>query len=175
MHKLSKRGALLGLALLVSICASVWTYWRANGDKEVEAITTESVVRTDGEDLKKSSGGDYVLLRQLAPVMKKAPVNDLFEVKNWNEPPPTPPDPPQAQAQPAPVAPPLPFQFFGKTEVAGEPGTVLIHLINENNIYSVRPGENIDENYKLEKIEEDVLLIDYLPLDTKQTLFIGKK
>lgn len=175
MHKLSKRGALLGLALLVSIFASVWTYWRTNGDKEVEAFTTESVVRTAGENLKKSSGGDYVLLRQLAPAMKKAPVNDLFEVKNWNEPPPTPPVPPQPQAQPAPVAPPLPFQFFGKTEVAGEPGTVLIHLIKENSVYSVRPGENIDENYKLEKVEEDVLQIDYLPLDMKQTLFIGKK
>lgn len=174
MRNLPKRGALLGLTLLVSICASVWTYWRTNGDKEVAAITAESVVRTDDEDLKTSSGGGYVLLRQPAPAMKIAPVNDLFEVKNWNEPPPTPPDP-QPQAQPAPVAPPLPFQFFGKTEVAGEPGTVLIHLIKENSIYSVRPGENIDENYKLEKIEEDVLLIDYLPLDTKQTLFIGKK
>ncbi len=83
-----------------------------------------------------------------------------------------------AQAAPAPLAPtapPLPFQYFGRTEVVGEPGQVLIHLQRGEQVFSVRVGEQIDEQYRLERMDEAALVIDYLPLATKQTLSIGTR
>lgn len=177
MQHLPKRLLFLCLALSVSLGASVWTYWHESNAELVAGAIEDPIRHTDSVVKKNSSPVEEQALiqRHLGRPMNEAPVIDLFVVKNWNEPPPMPQLPSQPQTLPPPVAPPLPFQYIGKTEVVGEPGNVLIHLIKESTLYSVRLGENIDENYKLEKIEEDLLQIVYLPLATNQALFIGNK
>lgn len=172
-----KRLLYLCLALSASLGASAWTYWRENDAASV-AGAIEDPIRHSESVVNMNSSPDEeqaLIQRHLGRVMNEVPIIDLFEVKNWNEPSSMPQLPSQPQILPPPVAPPLPFQYIGKTEVAGEHGNILIHLIKENIVYSVRPGENIDENYKLEKIEENILQIVYLPLATNQGLFIGNK
>lgn len=71
--------------------------------------------------------------------------------------------------------PPLPFDYVGRTEVAGEQGAVLVHLRRGGELFSVKEGQQIDEHYKLEKIGTDTLEIGYLPMAASQTLQTGTR
>ena len=68
---------------------------------------------------------------------------------------------------PQPVAPPLPFQYVG--QIKGREGpTVLLSRGEES--FSVKPGEPIDNDYRLESMTDEALTIVYLPLNERQTL-----
>lgn len=176
MKRLPKRALFLGLALVVTLGASVWTYLHAHEtEPDAKAIDVSARLKPVAENSSKPEEASDFVRRHSEQTSTEEAVIDLFEAKSWNDPVAAPPLSVQPQPIPDPVAPPLPFQYFGKTEVAGEPGSILIHLIKDGVVYSVRVGENIDQNYKLEKMGEDSVLINYLPLSTKQTLFTGSK
>ncbi|MFM9434738.1 hypothetical protein ACFDR9_001800, partial [Janthinobacterium sp. CG_23.3] len=85
------------------------------------------------------------------------------------------PFPPPSVAPAPPQAPALPFEYLGRTEVAGRSGVVRVHLRRGNEVFSVSEGGNIDEHYLLYAIGPDALQIDYLPMAARQTLVIGIK
>jgi len=66
-----------------------------------------------------------------------------------------------------PVAPPLPFRFVGRIE--GREGPTIL-LARENESISVKVGEPIDGDYRLESANDSALTIVYLPLGERQTL-----
>jgi hypothetical protein len=68
---------------------------------------------------------------------------------------------------PQPVAPPMPFQYVGQIEGKDGP-TVLLSRGAES--FSVRAGEPIDPDYRLETVTAQALTIVYLPLNERQTL-----
>lgn len=68
---------------------------------------------------------------------------------------------------PQPVAPPMPFQYVGQIEGREGP-TVLLSRGEES--FSVRAGETIDPDYRLETVTAEALTIVYLPLNERQTL-----
>lgn len=177
MQRLLKR-LVVGGALSISLAATAWAYLQAKDqEKLAEPVDTKlnQVVDSGRKTEQPIETPDQVLIpRRLDRFANEEAVTDLFVMKNWNEPPPVSP-PMQSQIPPPPVAPPLPFQYLGRTAPVEDPGNVLIHLVRGNESYSVHLGENIDQNYKLEKIEENFLQIDYLPLATVQTLSIGRK
>lgn len=78
-----------------------------------------------------------------------------------------------AVAEPAatPVAPPLPFAYAGKMEQS--PGHWILYLSRDNESFAVSPGDTFDNVYRLRGIENGNLVIEYLPLSTKQLLPIG--
>jgi hypothetical protein len=90
---------------------------------------------------------------------------DVFAAKSWAM-------PQERRAMippplPAPVAPPLPFQYVG--QIQGREGpTILLSRGAES--FSVRAGEPIDNDYRLESVAGDALTIVYLPLNQRQTL-----
>ncbi|MTV56460.1 hypothetical protein GM672_27470 [Massilia buxea] len=85
-----------------------------------------------------------------------------FATSDWNPPPP-------------PQAPPLPFQFLGRTEVLGDAKGAVIHLRRDKEVISVREGERIDEQYQLARLGAGELEIVYLPLAAKQILVMGSR
>ena len=93
---------------------------------------------------------------------------DAFRAKSWYVPPPPPPPEPP----PKPTAPPLPFQFMGKTEEVGS-GKAMVYLANGNEFHSVTVGEKFSGSYRLERVERGALTIRYLPLSIDQTLPIA--
>lgn len=99
-------------------------------------------------------------------------VPDLFKTLSWYVPPPPPPPPPPAPPPPppVPVAPPLPFTFMGQL-VENDRSQVM--LVRDERLLTVRVGEDIDRNYRLESFKDRVLTFVYLPLDTRQTLNTG--
>lgn len=98
-----------------------------------------------------------------------------FSVKSWYAPPPPPPLPTAAVLPPLPppipTAPPLPFSYVGKFQQ--QVGKWVIYLAKGDQTYAVSPGDAFDNVYRFEGIENDKLVIQYLPLSTKQFLLIG--
>lgn len=78
----------------------------------------------------------------------------------------------KAAAPPAPVAPPLPFKYAGKAEADNEIWVFLSHS-EENHITKV--GGKINNQYRLDAINDDAITVTYLPLNVKQTLTINNQ
>ena len=76
------------------------------------------------------------------------------------------------EAPVAPIAPPLPFTYIGKM-LDEESGRLVLYLSKGDIPYSVSVGDVIDEIYKVETISEKELTLIYLPMNTKQILFLG--
>jgi hypothetical protein len=49
----------------------------------------------------------------------------------------------------------------------------LIILARGDRLVTVKVGQDIDKNYRLESFENGIITIRYVPLDTKQTLATG--
>jgi hypothetical protein len=71
---------------------------------------------------------------------------------------------------PPPQAPPLPFAYVGR--LVEDTDTTVFLAQGERNLV-VKPGEVIDNTYKLEEVGERTLVLTYLPLSQRQTLPTG--
>lgn len=96
---------------------------------------------------------------------------DLFQAKSWYVPPPPPP-PPKPRPPPPPTAPPLPYTYLGQYLEPG--GRQVIFLVKGDRLYTTTPGEVIDNTYRVEGIQSGQLGLIYLPLNIKQTMFVGE-
>lgn len=107
-------------------------------------------------------------------------LSDPFQVTRWEPPappsPPPPPAPPQHVPAPAPVAPPLPFVYLGRQEPAAGPARATeYYFARGDEALTVRTGDRIGEDYRFEGDDgQGTLRFVYLPLKTRQTLFIGE-
>jgi hypothetical protein len=77
-----------------------------------------------------------------------------------------------APPPPPPQAPPLPFAYVGR--LVEDRDTTVFLASGERNLI-VRPGEVIDNVYKLEEVGERALVLTYLPLSQRQTLPTGSE
>jgi hypothetical protein len=90
---------------------------------------------------------------------------DVFAAKSWTKPAVV-----RAAITPLslqPVAPPVPFQYVGQIEGREGP-TILLSRGAES--FSVKAGDPIDNDYRLESVAGETLTIVYLPLNERQTL-----
>jgi hypothetical protein len=71
---------------------------------------------------------------------------------------------------PPPQAPPLPFIFMGRLSEARDT-TVFLTMGDRNLI--VKPGDTIDNTYKVEEVSDTAVVLTYLPMNLRQTLPIG--
>lgn len=170
--RVTRRGAALGSLLLMSIAAAVAVSKDRPGS--VVAVTERGVARAAGGSGASAQGdafapaGDGLLARvngrqmegDLPPLFeatrKAAPVRQAHT----------------AEAPSEPVAPPLPFRYLGQMT---EEGRVTLFLsVNERNI-AVKAGETIDDQYRVDSIENGVAVFTYLPLKYRQTLPVGER
>lgn len=74
----------------------------------------------------------------------------------------------QSQGKPArPEAPPLPFAYLGRMI---EDGKLAVFLSRGAESYSVKPGDTIGGEYRVDAVTEKEVTFTYLPLKTKQRL-----
>lgn len=88
---------------------------------------------------------------------------DPFRNKSWYVAPPPPPPP-------KPKAPPLPFQYLGKVV---EEGKTRVFLAKQGQHLIVHEGDVVDDTYAVLQIAGGQMIIEYRPLQEKQTLAIG--
>jgi hypothetical protein len=113
----------------------------------------------------------HLELEKLRRPPQGAPGADPFAQRNWdgaaraeaqrNAPPPPPP---------ARRAPPLPFTYLGK---AVEQGKVTVFLSLGDNTYIARVGDTLDGKYRVERVDERMVVFRYLPLGQRQQLALG--
>ena len=179
-----RRAALYGvLVLLLSLAAASWFTPDAALDAGYSAPVSRSTpgaARADRAVL----GHDSGLTNDVSPLAVSGRPRDViarddknpFEVKTWVA---TPPSgaasdggtPVPAPPPPQPTTPALPFLFAGKLEVA--PGKWLVYLTKGEQSIAVEMGETFDGVYRFDGIENDNIIIVYLPLQTKQLLPMG--
>ncbi|MCG6877294.1 MAG: hypothetical protein LJE97_19555 [Betaproteobacteria bacterium] len=160
-----QRWAILGTALALTLVAVRW----ASSDDDIE-VKTPRPPRTAAEQAPEPL--PRVALDRLNRLAHAAPAADPFAPRSWqasqdearkNAPPPPPPA--------APRAPPLPFKYLGK---AIEGGKVTAFLSRGDNTYVVRPGDTLDGAYRVESLDDQVIVFKYLPLGQRQELALGK-
>ena len=93
----------------------------------------------------------------------------LFAGQNWNPPPPPPP-PASNTPPPPPMAPPVPFNYFGKAVADGQ---WEVYLARGDKTYVVRAKTVIDGAYRVERIAPPLMTVTYLPLNQVQQINIG--
>ena len=174
------RQSLLASVLALSLAASWWTHRqeeradseavapaaRENQQAIVASTDASAVIRALGTE-RKQDEISLDLKRLTARELAGTDI-DAFRAKSWFVPPPPPPPEPP----PKPTAPPLPFQFVGKTDEIGG-GKAFVYLTNGNEFHTVSVGDKFGGNYQLERIDRGALRIRYLPLSIIQTLPIG--
>lgn len=103
------------------------------------------------------------------PIPKSLPTTGLFKSKSWYAPPPLPKaiDVQANVPPPQPAAPALPFVFIGRMLDGKE---VTVFLTKNDNHYSVKEKDIVDNVYRVDKIGESEAVLTYLPTNTQQTL-----
>jgi hypothetical protein len=71
---------------------------------------------------------------------------------------------------PPPQAPPLPFTYMGR--LSEERDTTVFLALGDRNLV-VKPGDTIDNTYKLEEVGDSAIVLTYLPMNQRQSLPIG--
>ena len=72
----------------------------------------------------------------------------------------------------SPQAPPLPFTYMGRM-IDGKRVAVFLTNGNGDRTWVVRPGDKIDDVYRVDAIGEGTITLTYLPLDVRQELSLG--
>jgi hypothetical protein len=75
--------------------------------------------------------------------------------------------PPVAVAPPRPQAPPLPFKYLGRFSIDSNDSVL---VVAGNRVLSVREGDVVEEAYRVERIGDTEIVLNYLPLEERQTL-----
>jgi hypothetical protein len=94
---------------------------------------------------------------------------NVFTSKTWYVPPPPPPPTPPPPPPP-PTAPPLPFTYLGQLQDGGKSE---IFLVKDDRVLTVKQGDIVEGNYRVDGIVGSKLELTYLPLGIKQTLNVG--
>jgi len=169
MRRLSKRewGLLAVVPALILVAA---------GAVEVRKDQTTTIAEATpapktNDNASRAAHADDV---DLAPPRREAGAGEpgnVFTSKSWYVAPPPPPPPPPAPPA-RPTAPPLPFTYLGRYR---DEGKAVIFLVKDDRILTVREGDIIEGNYRVDGIKGSTLDLTYQPLDTKQTLNIGNE
>lgn len=140
--------------------------WRAAGAAAIVAVAAPILAQTTPKDAPPADTPPKVELDKLKRPAAPAAPSNLFGARSWETrvaprkvAPPPPPPPPQA--------PPLPFAYVGRWIERGE---TIVMLSSGGRNYTVRAGEKVDATYLLEKIDDDKLVLRYVPLDQAQVL-----
>lgn len=108
-------------------------------------------------------------LERIKRSAKEETIPELFAPRGWEADSARRAAKPRPGPPPAPTAPPLPFSYLGKL-IDGE--RTVVFLARGERTYSVEPGTQVDEIYRLEQARPAELTFTYLPLGTRQALAI---
>jgi len=177
-----RRKTIIGIALVATLVAVVLV----EDEEEMTMDTVQPV--TSAKPVQSSSTrtpipqarNDFLDVDQLGQRKFDPLAGELFASMSWAPKPP--PITPQQQAAiqqqrertkappPAPTPPPLQFKYIGKA-IEGNQTWVFLTQANEN--YIAKIGEKIDDQYRLDTINDESVTLTYLPLNAKQVLPIN--
>jgi hypothetical protein len=155
-------------ALLATLLAAQWVSGE-DGAVDMEPSAEERIEEripqkeTRPAEQQGASEAEQLQLERLERRKFSAEAGEIFRSQSWAPPPP----PPSSVKRGPPPPPPLQFKYLGKI-VEGEETRVFLALAERN--YIVKPGENINNQYRVDEVNEHAITFTYLPLNAKQTL-----
>lgn len=164
---MNKRQIMLGISLSLTLVAVGWARL-----SERENTTVTEAVRKSGRALTVDDTSELsplamagdIALEKLRRRQSEQDVVNVLGSRTWYVPPPPPPPRPP----PVPTAPPLPYTYMGMIQT--DPDNVVYFLVRNDRVYTVKPGEVIDDNYRLDEAKGSDLVFTYIPMDKRQTL-----
>jgi hypothetical protein len=167
------RALWLGGALAATLLAAQWVSGDDGGAElgqpaedrvlRKESRTTESTTREAAPQT--PDDAEQLQLERLERRKFSAQAGDIFRPQSWAPPPPPPP-----ANRPPPAPPPLQFKYLGRV-TEGDETRVFLTLAERN--YVIKPGENIDSQYRVDAVSDHAITLTYLPLNAKQMLAIA--
>lgn len=166
----------LGGALLATLLAAQWVSGE-DGGTDSESPSRQAVQpvqpieeKTSGKEAPREEvrrGGNEVQhqdgdldLNRLERRKFSSEAANIFTAQSW-----VPPPPPMKPQPPSP--PPMQFKYLGKV-IEGDEMRVFLALGERN--YIVKPGESINNQYRLDEVNDHSVTFTYLPLNAKQML-----
>ena len=172
------RAALLTGALALTLAAVRWADKLTDMTEASAGSVAEAVPRPKAESrpataTEQTPALDLTKLRRRGSVAE--PDNEAFGPRSFRPAPAKVKGTPAAAAlaappPPPPQAPPLPFAYIGR--LAEDRDITVFLAMGERNLV-VKPGDVIDNTYKLEEVSDSALVLTYLPLSQRQTLSTG--
>jgi hypothetical protein len=175
--KPKQRWLILGSLLLVTVVAGYLVEDEpapAKSKRKGSVATKSAASSSPAADSRRAAAKEKASELAAAPLSfpEPAPIEaaeegkkviDPFRNKSWYVAPPPPPPP-------KPTAPPLPFQYLGKINEAGETRVFLNH---QGKHIIARLGDVINGTYSVEEISGGRMTFLYQPLNETQVLAIG--
>jgi hypothetical protein len=163
------RALWLGSALAATLLAAQWVSGDDGGtnvEQTVESSTPRKELRTEQSAVAQEAANEaeHLQLERLDRRKFSAQAGDIFRHQSWTPPPPAPSKPPP------PSPPPLQFKYLGRV-TEGDETRVFLALAERN--YIVKPGENIDSQYRMDEVNDHAITLTYLPLNARQMLAIA--
>jgi len=160
-----QRWSFLGAALALTLVAVRWAV--SDDDTQVKAPRPPGAAAQKAPETLPN-----VALDRLNRLAHAAPAADPFAPRSWQA---TVQDEARRAARaptppPRPQAPPLPFTYFGR---ATEGGRTTVFLSRGENSYVARAGSTLEGAYRVDRIDDQVIVFTYLPLGTRQELPLG--
>jgi hypothetical protein len=172
-------GLVIG-ALALTLVAVRWADTLTDVPEASAGGVTEPVKRAPrpAADTSTAQHAPALDLKKLQRPRALDPDGDPFGPRSFRPPPPKMTAQQAAQAAlavpapppPPPQAPPLPFVYMGRLSEDSS-STVFLTLGDRNLV--VKPGDTIDNTYKLEEVGDTAIVLTYLPMNQRQTLPIG--
>ena len=174
MNPVQKRHWLMGGALALTIAATLWASQMGDGDEAKPLAGAGNRAPAANAAPKLTAKTTQAPVRQAASLsaVPRAPwpAASATQLAAWMPPPPPPPPPAPAMTQPqpvVPVAPPLPYELIGRIEEAGITKALLSGPMRT---LAVQRGDLIDQQWRVDEINERGLALTYKPTGTRQTL-----
>ena len=174
------RGGLLIGGLVCTLGAVYWASSltdvpEASAGAVAERTHRERIAAPLGQSTASRSAAPALDLQRLQRKRGLDPDGDPFGSRSFKPPPPkiavpAPGTVAAAVPPPPPQAPPLPFIYMGQLS---EDASTTVFLVSGDRNLVVKPGDVIDNTYKLESVSESAVVLTYLPLSQRQTLPIG--
>lgn len=163
-----QRRIAFGIALVTTVAVSA-----VSGNEAVDDGVVRPVLRPAASGHIADSDSERITVAALDPRRinrdeGEAMTVDVFAVKSWA---PLPLLQAPVAVQPViPVAPPLPFRYVGQL---GElDGKVAVYLARGEDVYTVKVGDLIEAQYRLDSLDETKVTLTYLPMNQQQILAI---
>lgn len=163
-----QRGLVLGVLLIATLAVTAVSSNEAVDDGVARPVVKAAdIVGNSSSKIAKTTLSKLDLGRVSRDAEEVAAV-DVFAPKSW-APPPVKIEPIIVQPV-APVAPPIPFQYVGQLE--GGDGKVILYLSRGETVHTVRVGDMLGEQYRLDGLDGGQATLTYLPMNQQQMLAI---
>lgn len=170
---MTPRHIALGGALAATLAATAWVATRPEAEPVAAAVPAAPVRRP----VAVAAAAAVPVGPASAAASARAPWAEVAaaQLAAWQPPPPPPPPPAPPPAAPAapppPMAPPMPYQMIGRVvEGEGAKAVEVALLSGPNNALSVKRGDVIDGQWRVEQVSPSGVSLMWLPAQLPQTL-----